>query len=97
MSFKVINQLLEQTIVISQFNKAINANIFQLVEAKLSHQIVNQLSFIAKLSYGQFRAQLFSHVQLFVTSWTVACQAPLSMRLSVGPLMDRNLVTQSRR
>ena len=25
------------------------------------------------------RAQLFSHVQLFVTLWTVAHQAPLSM------------------
>ena len=25
------------------------------------------------------RAQLLSHVQLFVTQWTVACQAPLSM------------------
>ena len=24
----------------------------------------------------------FSHVQLFVTPWTVACQAPLSMRFS---------------
>ena len=24
-------------------------------------------------------AQLLSHVQLFVTLWTVACQAPLSM------------------
>ena len=82
MSFKIINQLLEQTIVICQFNKAINANTFQLVQAKLSHQIVNQISFIAKLSYGQFRAQLLSHVQLFVTPWTVACQAPLSMRLS---------------
>ena len=25
------------------------------------------------------RAQMLSHVQLFVTPWTVACQAPLSM------------------
>ena len=25
------------------------------------------------------RAQSLSHVQLFVTPWTVACQAPLSM------------------
>ena len=25
---------------------------------------------------------LFSHVQLFVTSWTIACQAPLSMGFS---------------
>ena len=27
-------------------------------------------------------AQLLSHVQLFVTPWTVACQVPLSMELS---------------
>ena len=27
-------------------------------------------------------AQLLSHVQLFVTSWTVVCQAPLSIGLS---------------
>ena len=27
-------------------------------------------------------AQLPSHVQLFVTPWTVACQAPLSMEFS---------------
>ena len=26
--------------------------------------------------------QLLSHVQLLATPWTVACQAPLSMRLS---------------
>ena len=25
---------------------------------------------------------MLSHVQLFVTPWTVACQAPLSMELS---------------
>ena len=28
------------------------------------------------------RAQSLSRVQLFVTSWTVACQAPLSMGFS---------------
>ena len=27
-------------------------------------------------------AQLLSHVQLFVTPWTVACQAPLPMKFS---------------
>ena len=28
------------------------------------------------------RAQLLSHVQLFVTPWTVTCHAPLSMKFS---------------
>ena len=28
------------------------------------------------------KSQLLSHVQLFATPWTVACQAPLSMELS---------------
>ena len=27
-------------------------------------------------------AQLLSHVQLFMTPWTIACQAPLSMGFS---------------
>ena len=26
--------------------------------------------------------QLLSHIQLFATSWTIACQAPLSMEFS---------------
>ena len=28
------------------------------------------------------KVKLFSHVQLFATPWTVACQAPLSMEFS---------------
>ena len=34
------------------------------------------------ISYSHMCAQLFSHVRLFVTPWTVARQAPLSMRSS---------------
>ena len=36
---------------------------------------------ICQLSFFSFfpKCQLLSHVQLFVTAWTVACQAPLSM------------------
>ena len=30
--------------------------------------------------------QLLSHVQLFATLWTVACQAPLSFTISQGLL-----------
>ena len=33
-------------------------------------------------AYVQMHIQLLSHVQLFVTPWTVACQAPLSMGFS---------------
>ena len=33
-------------------------------------------------------SQLLSHVRLFVTPWTVACQAPLSMRI----LQAKNIV-----
>ena len=32
------------------------------------------------------RAQLLSHVQLFVTPWAVACQAPPSMGLTARTL-----------
>ena len=32
--------------------------------------------------YANVCAQLFSHVWLFATPWTVACQAPLSMEFS---------------
>ena len=30
------------------------------------------------------KVKLLSHVRLFVTPWTVACQAPLSMEFSPG-------------
>ena len=35
-----------------------------------------------QLLFGNTCAQLLSHVQLFMTPWTIACQAPLSMGLS---------------
>ena len=35
-----------------------------------------------EISYSDVHAQLLSCVRLFVTPWTVACQAPLSMRFS---------------
>ena len=35
-----------------------------------------------KSSYYNAVVQLVSHVQLFVTPWAVACQAPLSMGFS---------------
>ena len=32
-----------------------------------------------EISFKKVVCYLFNHVQLFVTQWTVACQAPLSM------------------
>ena len=37
-------------------------------------------------------AQLLSGVQLFATPWTVACQAPLSMRFSRQEYWSRLLI-----
>ena len=58
-------------------------------------------------STGYVSAQSPSHVQLFVTIWTVACQSPLSMRFprqecwtglpfpSLGGLLDLGIETTS--
>ena len=32
--------------------------------------------------YKKLKCQLLSHVQLFVSPWTVACKSPLSMEFS---------------
>ena len=39
-------------------------------------------SLIQALDMCYFMLSCFSHVQLFATPWTVACQAPLSMKFS---------------
>ena len=41
-------------------------------------------AFLSTISYKDLVCMLshFSHVQLFVTPWTLACQAPLSMEFS---------------
>ena len=44
------------------------------------HMFIAALFPIATIWEGtQWKSKLFSHVQLFMTPWTVACQAPLSM------------------
>ena len=43
---------------------------------------VLQLPVLLSAKAGWVRVWMFSHVQLFVTPWTVACQAPLSMKFS---------------
>ena len=45
------------------------------------HKKFKKLNFIQSLTYLSER-ELHSHVHLFVTPWTVACQAPLSMEFS---------------
>ena len=40
--------------------------------------------------------QLLSHVQLFVTPWTVACQDPLSMGILQAKIQDRVAMPSSR-
>ena len=40
--------------------------------------------------------QLLSHVQLFATPWTVAHQAPLSMRLFQARILERVAISFSR-
>ena len=35
-----------------------------------------------EISFKKVVCYLFNHVQLFVTQWTVACQAPLSIEFS---------------
>ena len=43
-------------------------------------QLLSKYMFVPCL--GVFVLSCFSHVQLFVTLWTVACQSPLSMGFS---------------
>ena len=42
----------------------------------------SELNFLIDTIHRTEQLSLFSHVQLFVTLWTVACQAPLSMGFS---------------
>ena len=46
------------------------------------HLCVQISPFIRTLDILDYKRKLLSHVQLFVTPWTVACQAPLSMGFS---------------
>ena len=41
-------------------------------------------------------AQSFSYVQLFATSWTVACQAPLSMGILQARILEWVTMSSSR-
>ena len=42
-------------------------------------------------------AELFSHVQLFATPWTVACQAPLTMGILQARILEWVAISSSRR
>ena len=42
-------------------------------------------------------AQLFSHVQLFATPWTVACQGPLTMGILQARILEWVAISSSRR
>ena len=46
--------------------------------------------------YMYVRAQLLNHVRLFVTSWTVVCQVPLSMGILQGRLLEWVAMPSSR-
>ena len=49
----------------------------------LSQLVIAEIGFQISILWTNFCAcYVLSHVQLFVTSWTVACQAPLSMEFS---------------
>ena len=45
-------------------------------------QSTDSIQFLSKYPLGFSHARMLSHVQLFVTPWTVACQVPLSMGFS---------------
>ena len=60
--------------------------------ARVGHDLVTKPTSLEMKYYGHFKALIYwkihfhkvyvcvlSHVQLFVTPWTVSCQAPLSM------------------
>ena len=51
---------------------------------KSSHYTDTPLQWPRNLSYSASKLGMcmLSHAQLFVTSWTIGCQAPLSMRFS---------------
>ena len=56
-------------------------------------------SFYKKLKQNYHACMLscFSHVRLFATPWTVACQAPLSMRILQARVLEQVVISFSRR
>ena len=54
----------------------------EFVDFQISLPLKNFLLFSSKRFPSQYTACMLSHVQLFTISWTVACQAPLSMEFS---------------
>ena len=54
----------------------------EFVDFQISLPLKNFLLFSGKRFPSQYTACMLSHVQLFMISWTVACQAPLSMEFS---------------
>ena len=65
---------------------AVQGTLKSLLQHHSSKASVLQCSafFMVQLShpYMKVKVKLLSHVQLFVTLWTIACQAPLSMGFS---------------
>ena len=73
-----------------------NFNLFTLIPSHNGYQFYQHLIFCRKISVylnmsiklsnlftsKSRQCQLLSHVHLFVIPWTVACQAPLSMKFS---------------
>ena len=53
-----------------------------LVEGADARQIIYKIEYVTVWWYRREDGQSFSHVWLFETPWTVACQAPLSMGFS---------------
>jgi len=51
---------------------------------------------IASIFYCVWVLTQFSHVQLFVTPWTVACQAPLSMGILQARILEWVAMSSSR-
>ena len=55
----------------------------EFVDFQISLSLKNFLLFSGKRFPSQYTACMLSHVQLFMISWTVACQAPLSMEARI--------------
>ena len=82
-------------------------NWFILTNAlKISVIVINNLFITNPVVISQFtfyftiqqcmHAQPLSHIQLFLTPWTEACQAPLSMELSPGKNTETDYISYSR-
>ena len=56
-----------------------------------------QFCFPSTTSFAMLCAELLSHVQRFVTPWTVACQAPLSMGILQARILEWVAMPSSKR